>query len=268
MTRSAKPRGRDPVAGVPVAGFVGVNGAGKTLLAVQSAIHDLARGREVYSTVEIKSRFGDSKPIRSLRQLLYIRDSTLLLDEVAVIFSSRRSASLPSELETLLQTLRHAGNTVRWTAPTWMRCEILLRESTQGVVNVVPLRAGRTAANPWPRPRLVLAALLDTSAGKVDEMPTDRIGFPMIYRPRALDAFGTYDTHADTPLIGRRLESGRCVDCGGSRETPKHSKQRHESLGLPWYDDELNPTSARVVTPLDVVKAQNEGAPVGTDGGS
>ena len=265
MSSRKKPRGNDPVAGIPVAGFVGVNGAGKTLLAVQSALHDLARGREVYSTLPVSSPWGDTKPIRSLRQLLHIRDSTLLLDEVAVIFSSRRSASLPSELETLLQTLRHSRNTVRWTAPTWMRCEILLRESTQGVLNVVPIRGGRTAANPWPQPRLIMTALLDTSAGKVDEMPTERIGWPKVSRPRKLDACGTYDTHADTPLIGRRLESGRCVDCGGSRRVPEHSKARHEALGLPWYDDDL---LSRVASSPAGTDRHNEGAPVALDEGS
>src|SRR3712207_430130 len=66
----ATPRGSDIVAGVPIAGFTGINGAGKTLLAVHSAIHDIAGGREVYSTVPITSPWGNSIPLTSLRQLL------------------------------------------------------------------------------------------------------------------------------------------------------------------------------------------------------
>lgn len=258
------PRGVDIVAGIPIAGFVGVNGSGKTLLAVQSALHDLARGRDVYSTVPVVSPWGESKPILSLRQLLHIRDSTLLLDEVAVIFSSRRTATLPSEIETLLQTLRHKNNTVRWTAPAWMRCDVMLREATQAVVNVVPVRGSARAGNPWPRPRLVLAAVLDTSAGDPDKMPEQRLGWPKIFRPGRLDSFGTYDTLADTPMIGRRYESGRCVDCGGSRHIPAHNKARHEALGLPWYDDE----PMRVVPRFSGAEGHNEGAPADDGEGS
>jgi hypothetical protein len=235
---SKKPSGKDLVAGVPIAGFVGVNGAGKTMLAAQSAIHDMALGRDVYSTLPITSPWGDTKPIVSLRQLLHLEDATLLFDEVSVIFSSRSSQSLPAEVVALLQTLRHRRLTVRWTAPAWMRCDNLLREVTQGVVNVMPLLRYNEKANPWPRPRLMLATLLDTSVGKTDAMPEKRLGW-RLYRPRALDAFGAYDTHADTPLLGRHLQGGNCVDCGGSQERPKHTEARHAMLGLPWYPEDV-----------------------------
>lgn len=228
--------------GVPICGYTGVNGAGKTLLAVQDAIVDMRRGREVYSTVNIRAPregggFYQSQPIRSLRQLLELENCTVLLDEVSVIFSSRSSQSLPAEVVALLQTLRHKRVTVRWTAPAWMRCDNLLREVTQGVVNVVPFIRRRSATDPWPRPLIVMAALLDTTTGKSDAVPTKvlRRGVGVLSR---LDAFGSYDTHADTPLLGRHLQPGACVDCGGSIERPKHSQARHEALGLPWYPDE------------------------------
>jgi Zonular occludens toxin (Zot) len=223
----------DLVAGVPVAGFTGINGAGKTLLAVQSAICDLAAGRRVLSTVPIRSRWGDSEPLLSLRQLLELRDATVLLDEVAVIFSSRTTSSLPPEVVAFLQTLRHRGLTVRWTAPDWGRADILLRGVTQALVNVRPvLRVSDGTL--WPRPILVAAGVLDTSTGKVDETPT-RVLRRRFARPRRLEAWGAYDTHADTPMLGRFTEGGTCPDCGGSRERPKHSEARHAELGLPWY---------------------------------
>lgn len=230
-------RANDVAFGVPIAGFTGPNGAGKTLLAVTSAAHDIARGRKVYSTVPIHTPWGDSEPIVSLRQLLQLRDCTILLDEVAVIFSSRQTASLPSEIVTLLQTLRHVKNTLRWTAPAWMRCDNLIREVTQGLVNVVPLARRHEDGNPWPTPRIVLAGLLDTSVGKVDETPT-KIMRRRLAIPSRLAGYGAYDTHADTPLLGRRKVGGRCVDCGGSMETPKHSEKRHQDLGLPYYPDD------------------------------
>lgn len=237
-----KPSNRTPkvdiVAGVPIAGFVGVNGAGKTTLLVQSALVDLARGRDVYSTLPISSRWGESKPIRSLRHLLELRDATVVLDEVSVIFSSRSTATLPAEVVTLLQTLRHKNLTVRWSAPAWMRCDNLLREVTQGVVNVVPLLRKREAGNPWPRPRMIAATLLDTSVGKADAMP-EKVLRRRLLLPSRLQAWGAFDSFSDTPILGRSLVSGRCVDCGGSRETPKHSEARHRMLGLPWYPDDV-----------------------------
>lgn len=254
---------RDLVRGVPVAGFTGINGAGKTLLAVESAIADLARGRTVYSTVPIKSPHGESQPVESLRQLLTIRNSTILLDEVAVIFSSRASQSLPSEVVACLQTLRHTGNTVRWTAPDWMRAEILLRGVTQALLNVVPLARVTSKDDPWPRPRMIMAGLLDTSQGKIDATPT-RVLRRRFVRPRGLVAWGSYDTHADTPLLGRHLQGGRCPDCGGTRDIPKHSEARHDALGLPWLpSDELDSSlrASRAAPTAAVTVALTDDAP-------
>lgn len=223
----------DIAAGVPIVGFTGVNGAGKTALAVDSAINDMKNGRTVYSTVPIRSEFGHSRPIRSLREMLEYSDATVLLDEVSVIFSSRSSQSLPPEVVSLIQTLRHQNLTVRWTAPAWARCDNLLREVTQGLVNVMP--AFRVAdGTPWPRPRLMMAALLDTSLGKTDEAPS-KVLRRRFYLPKRLDAWGAYDTHADTPMLGRHLQGGICVDCGGSVERPKHSEKRHQEMGIPFF---------------------------------
>jgi len=226
---------KDIAAGVPICGFTGVNGAGKTTLAVSSAIADMAQGRTVYSTVPISSEFGESRPIRSLRELLTLKDATLLFDDVAVIFSSRSSQSLPAEIVALLQTLRHSGLTVRWTAPHWMRCDNLLREVTQGLVNVIPV-SRKYDGTPWPRPRLMMAGLLDTSVGKADATPT-KVLRRKFYLPTKLPSWGAFDSHADTPLLGRHLQGGTCVDCGGTLERHKHSEERHRALGVPFYAD-------------------------------
>ncbi|HMF58839.1 MAG TPA: hypothetical protein VK595_00625 [Vicinamibacterales bacterium] len=231
--------GKDVLEGVPIAGVTGVNGAGKTLLAANCAIARMARGETVYSSVPIVSQWGNSLPIKSMRQLLHLRDATILLDEVSVIFSSRSSQSLPADIVGLLQTLRHKNLRVIWTAPSWMRCDNLLREVTQGVVSVLPLLRHTDARNPWPRPRLMLASLLDTSTGKTDAVP-DKVLRRRLFVPRRMAAFGTYDTHADTPLFGRYLQGGKCVDCGGTQETPKHTPERHAKLGIPWYDNDAH----------------------------
>lgn len=230
--------------GVPICGLTGVNGAGKTLLASHMAIVEMARGRTVYSTVEVKSEHGETRPIESLLQLLFLRDATILLDEVAAIFPSSVT-QLPAEVDVLLQSLRHKNLTLLWTAPTWMRAHKRLREMTQGLVNVTPLRATeipvlgdffRNDTNPWPAPGLVLAGLMDTSAGRVDEAPT-KVLRRRVFAPKRLSSWGAYDTLADTPLLGGLDLGGICPGCYGSQQRPKHTKERHDALGLPWYDD-------------------------------
>lgn len=230
--------GFDIAEGVPVTGFTGVNGAGKTTLAIESAIADMKRGREVYSTVAIASPYGDSHPVLSLRQLVELRGVTVLLDDIAVIFSSNHGGALPGEVVVFLQTLRHRDIKLLWTAPAWMRAHNLVRSVTQGLVNVVPLVRHRVAGTPWPSPYFIAAGLLDTGSGKEDSTPT-RVLRRRLYRPSRLLAWGCYDTKADTPLLGHAAHSGRCVDCGGAVTVPKHSQERHAQLGLPWYADDL-----------------------------
>lgn len=225
--------------GIPILGLTGVNGTGKTLLAVTSAVSALRAGRTVYSTVPIKDpvKGRRSIPITSLGQLLRIRNSLILLDEVATILPGGNATPLPSEIRVMLGTLRHSGNTVIWTAPAWMRAHVELREITQAAVALFPIISRTVDGSPWPTPWLVGASLLDTRSGKTDETPT-RVLRRRIYRPKGLDGWGAYDTHADTPLLGRHLAGGRCPDCGGSRTVPPHSPERHAELGLDWYDDD------------------------------
>lgn len=228
---------RDIALGVPIVGFTGVNGAGKTTMAVESAIADMAKGRQVYSTVPITSPWGNSEPILSLRQLLELQDVTVLLDDVAVIFSSRTTASLPPAVVAFLQTMRHKGITLRWTAPEWMRADNLVRGVTQALVSVRPMWQYSQGDSPWRAPRVIAAGLLDTTQGKVDETPT-RVMRRRFYVPKRMLAWDCYDTHAPTPLLGVHLQGGKCIDCGGTVKVEAHSQERHERLGLPWYEED------------------------------
>lgn len=242
--------------GVPITGFTGINGAGKTLLAVHCAILDMIAGRPVYSTVPVRytdPKTGvlyESRPITSLRQLLTLEDATILLDDVSVIFSSRQTGSLPAPIVTLLQTVRHRRLTVFWTAPGWMRADVLLRSVTQALVSVRPWLQFAQKDTPWPQPRLVAAGLLDTTTDKIDAAPT-RVLRRRIYRPGKLLSWGSYDTHADTPLLGHAHLTGSCVDCGGGIERPKHTQKRHEELGIPWFADDGLMLRPRDPAPVD-----------------
>lgn len=247
----AQLKARDVCYGAPIVGLTGINGAGKTLLAVQSAIYDMATGREVYSTVTIESKYGNSKPIQTLRQLLELRDVTILLDEVSVILPSSSGGALPQEFDIFLQVMRHRGITFRWTAPAWMRANNKLRDVTQVAVNVIPFF--KWGGGLWPSPRLVLAGVLDTTQGKTDAAP-DRVLKRKALLPRRLQAFGSYDTLADTPQLRGAMSGGVCIDCGGSQERAKHSKQRHEAMGIPFYEtDVITHQRAAPVTPRTFV---------------
>lgn len=253
---------RDLFAGVGIVGVTGVNGAGKTTLAVQSAIIRMIDGQTVYSTVAIRyvddsGRVYESLPLRSIRQLLELSNCTVLLDDVAVIFSARSTQSLPPEVVAFLDTCRHRKVSIIWTAPTWMRCDNLLRGVTQAVGNVIPVRAFSEAnGSPWPRPRLILAGLMDTSDGKIDAAPT-KVLRRRVFRQKGLLSFGAYDTYADTPLLGRHLQSGVCVDCGGSQPREKHSAERHAAMGLPWFEDDQRAFVVEELLPVTFAETQN-----------
>jgi len=233
---------RDIGQGVPILGLTGVNGAGKTLVAVTLCIRRMQAGRRVYSTVPIRyvdpgtGQVFESEPILSLEQLLHIpRNSTVFLDDVAVILPSG-SISLPPEVEVLLHTLRHREIDVIWTAPGWMRANNNLRLVTQGLVNVQPTLKVSDPGTPWPTPRLVFLTLFDTGIGKPDATP-DRILRRSLAIPTRLAGFGAYDTLADTPVLRAVRRPSHCAACNGSYPMVKHSRERHEAMGLPWYDD-------------------------------
>lgn len=216
----------------PILGFCGVNGAGKTVLAVENAIGYLRQGMPVFSTVPIESEYGSSEPIRSLTHLVGLENCHVLLDEVASIFSSRNTSRMPAEVVTFLQTLRHKNVSVAWTAPVWTRADIVLRQVTQAVVIVRPLLSRPVKDSLWRRTTLTGFGILDCTMVSTDEEP-DKVlkrGLRILKRS---PAFGAYDTHAETPQIGRLLISGgACPDCGGQRPTVRCSPQLHDELGI------------------------------------
>lgn len=227
-------------------GVTGLNGVGKTLIAVGIAIEFMLDGGVVYSTVQIdythpKTRkVYSSKPITSLGQLLNIRGCLVLLDEVATTFPSDNSQSLPQALHLFLQVMRHRHITVIWTGPTWKRAHIKLREATHAQLNVATLIKSLDRDNPWPRPVVIMAGLMDSAGVPVDADPT-RVLRRRLYLPKTLASWGAYDTHADTPLIGFNGLTGTCPDCGGSMLRPKHDRARHDALGIPFYDEAHQP---------------------------
>lgn len=224
-------RYRPLVDGAPVVGFTGVNGAGKTLVAVSEAIHDLRQGRRVISTVPIDWHGLRSEPLLSLRQLLELRDCTVLIDEVSVIFSSSASGTLPDDVVTFLQSMRHQRVTLRWTTPAWMNADVQLRRVTQVLVGCHPLMRYRVPGDFWPKPRIIMAGALDTVGIPVDATP-ERVVGRRVWIPKRLPGWGAYDSEAEVSRIGWHRQERICVDCGGTKRPEPCSPDRHRRLGI------------------------------------
>ena len=231
LRRGHRP-GKRLIPGIPICGFTGGNGVGKTLLAVRECMFDLKAGRPVYSTLPITSPWGDSQPIRSYRMLADLHDCTVFLDEVSIIFrASSGTLPLPEDMIIFLHTLRHRGITVRWTAPGWLVAHIDLRRVTMAVVAAHGIGKVAWSDSFWPRPVIVGTAVLDTVGLKFDATPED-IKRRRVYVPKRLMSWGAFDTHADTVPIGHQGLGGVCIDCGGVKPREKCSPERHTLLGL------------------------------------
>jgi hypothetical protein len=124
--------------GFTIHAYVGANGHGKSLAMVHDTYPSIIAGRKILSTVRIiDPRTGETywnyEPLREMHQLVHAHDCDVLLDEIVGALPSMPGQSLPVELQLLLNQLRRRDVCLRWTAPSWMRCNVVLREVTQAV---------------------------------------------------------------------------------------------------------------------------------------
>jgi hypothetical protein len=128
----------------PIMGFVGPNGGGKTACAVSMALVALRSGRRVLSTVPLLDPATELPhplyvPWTHWDQLLDWWDGDVLADEILSIASSRGAASLDPRAQTLLGQLRKRNCRFWWTAPSFRRADVIIREVTQAITRVLPL---------------------------------------------------------------------------------------------------------------------------------
>lgn len=153
-----------------IAAYVGTNGGGKTLAAVEDyVIPSVEEGRVIVSNMRLA--VPDFRLLRSWKELirvgvhselgvpcrlgargerLTIRDEAfsedlplysmtlnrpclVVLDEITAVLPSRSFSSMPTQLQRVLNQLRKQETTLVWTAPNWARCDVLLREVTKEV---------------------------------------------------------------------------------------------------------------------------------------
>jgi len=142
---------------MPIHGYVGANGAGKSLLAALDTLPTL-RGvswscdnpdhlhtlegkthgtRRVLSTMPFITPSGAPHPLyiplTDYSQIIFAEHVDLILDEVGGAVASTTGADIPMGVKAALQELRRREVIARWTAPSWGRASKVLREVSQGV---------------------------------------------------------------------------------------------------------------------------------------
>ena len=217
--------------GYSIRAYVGSNGSGKSLAMVHDLVPSLLAGRKVLSAVPILDPLTARPhalyvPFTDFRQLLTWEHGEVLLDEITGIASSRASQSLPYQVENFLPQLRRRDVTLSWTAISWLRADIILRELSQSVTvcrGFMPKKSG-DEDRIWKDNRLFKWSSYDAnefeewSLSKAEKIKPYSKGF--FYRPNS-PAESYYDTLDTVSSLGWASEAGICMNCGGKRPAPK-----------------------------------------------
>jgi hypothetical protein len=160
---------RDFRASIPIGGYIGLNGHGKTMCMVYDTMPELDAGRHVLSTVRLTD-FRNPRPCQGVRwdlagnemacgaevdgrghsahlvahpayepltdfvQLLEASaNSSILVDEISSSFSARSSMSLPSPVLRAIKQLRKGDSIFQYTCPSYLDADVALRRVSQGV---------------------------------------------------------------------------------------------------------------------------------------
>jgi hypothetical protein len=235
----------------PITAYVGANGSGKSLLAVQDSVAALLAGRRVVSTARLVDPEGGAcddesctgwaghpdhgrahplwTPLLRWDDLLQAEHCDVLMDEVTGVASARESSSLPAAVADVLVQLRRRDVRLRWTAPAWARADLVLRECTQAVVLCTGLVRRRVEGQLWPRSRWVWSRMVD--ARDLDELTQaqrqgtarvqPRVIVRSLQRVGATDARRWYDSLDSVASLSQSVSRGTCLVCGGRRVQPR-----------------------------------------------
>lgn len=203
--------------GVPLMGYVGLNGSGKSFCMVRDTVPSLVAGRRVLSTVALLDpHTGNPHPLyvpfRHWSQLEDFENGDILLDEVTGVMDSRDSG-MPKKVRKLLPQMRRRNVTIRWTGIDWDNSDRRLRQITQAV----------TKGAAWLPSHKTLR-----EAGSVDAVS--------MWLPNRLFLFTTYDA---STLVAS--EDSQQITQDSKRERKAKVKLREAvwgpgSLGFKCYD--------------------------------
>ena len=215
----------------PIMGFVGPNGGGKTLAGVVMAYIAMEeQGRKVLSTVPLLDP-KTGLPHRNYvawthwDQLLEWWDGDVYADEILSIASSRGAASLDPRAQTLLVQLRKRNCRFWWTAPSYARADVIIREVTQAITECRGYytdnsnrQERRGTIQSWAPKRLFHFATYDATefdewtAGKKEKAT------PLVqdwFHGVGSVAFKCYDTLGAVNVIAGVNDQGTCDTCNG-----------------------------------------------------
>jgi hypothetical protein len=212
---------------------VGANGHGKTLCVVEHfVIPALKRGQAVVSNLNLyPETIGCepelARPLEGWRSLDDLQDCVLVLDEITSVFPSRQSNALPPQLARRLNQLRKRNVTVVWTAPSFQRADLILREVTQAVIVCRGFICDRSLREPIVvrRPKL--------NAPKIGPHPS-------AWLPRRLFSFMTYDA--------KDMEASNTIE---GAETTKPKPIARQWYWRPWHEGQLVYSTLEDVALLD-----------------
>lgn len=256
-------RGRlEALAYVPIAGFVGWNGSGKSLAAAAAAMVHLDRGRPVLSTMRLQDWkeprpctdpdcISDAHgteghmaahplwvPFHDMRQLFDFEDGHILMDEVTGVADAREHQGMPVQVANFLPQLRRRNVTLHWTTIGWSFADVRIRRITLAVVHAaaffgIPQDDSLWKSNRGFMWRVFAAEDFDAfESQKAERMrPLSRHVF---WRPGS-DVERAYSTGEPVLSLGAVNDAGLCLDCGGRRSAPKCQCLRAPSgrLGAP-----------------------------------
>ncbi len=235
-----------------IRGYTGSNGHGKTTAAVFDLLPTLDAGRPVLSTCRIldfrNPRPCDHElcawpghpdhaaahplwiPFDDWRQLLDFERGEILMDEVAGVASSRESGSLPFQVARELQKLRKRDVMLSYTAPSFARCEKIIREVTTLLTDCRGHMAKRVEGPDglelmW-RTRSVFGwrsydgreyEQFTTGARERGPKPLVR----QLFRITGSEVSRAFDTTDAVLSLGWANDAGMCIECGGQRAKPR-----------------------------------------------
>jgi hypothetical protein len=238
---------------LPIHGYLGENGGGKSATGVTDLIPSIEAGRPVRSTVRLldydKPRpceltsdacgwlehdqdggHGQAHPlwtaVRTWDDVMTADHCELFIDEITGVFSARETHALPFDIGNMTQQFRRRKVRFGWSGVSWGRADIQIRSITQAVSiarGCLRTRKGLEPGDPWARARWSRVITYDTR-----NMPEWTDGKRKGGKPLARQwlrigkavAFSAYDTEHSVSFIETVSDAGRCVKCSGRRTTP------------------------------------------------
>lgn len=195
-----------------IAGFVGANGSGKTLFAVDAALRLSKRfpKRPIISTVPLE--VPQYVALTSWQQIVKAEPPyILLLDEVAVLADARSTLTLPPHVIVYIGTMRQYDVVCFWTAPAWNWADIRLRAVTTQVNEMTPTIGVQRKEFAWKQTIVAMQNTRACNNEQGDQLPP-RKGFPRFRVLPWARSYGKYPTRRDVMAMSEF--AGVCATCG------------------------------------------------------